>query len=103
MFYVSDGCFDVGGPPDSQASLSLDSMAVSLKLNVTILPCLPGFVYNATQKRCKCGGGFGGLLDCEPQDFTSFISLAVVASVSKIVMDFRLLPTVPSQQGLKKQ
>ena len=75
MFYVSDGCFNVGGPPDSQASLSLDSMAVSLKLNVTILPCLPRFVYNATQKRCKCGGGFGGLLHCEPQDFTSFISL----------------------------
>ena len=76
--FCSDGCFDVGGPPDSQASLSLetsDSMAVSLKLNVTILPCPPGFVYNATQKRCKCGGDFGGLLHCKPEDFTSFISL----------------------------
>ena len=72
--YVSDGCFDVGGPPDPQASLSLNSMAVSLNLNVTILPCLPGFVYNATQKRCKCEGGFGGLLHCEPQDFLIHLS-----------------------------
>ena len=86
VFYVSDGCFDVGGPPDSQASLSVeasDSRAVFLKLNVSVQPCPPGFVYNVTQKRCKCGGDFGGILHCKPEDFTSFIGLGSCISFNE--------------------
>ena len=64
LVYVSNDSLTVDGPPNTQAKISLetfDTIAVSLELNITIQQCPPGFVYNETEKKCKCGRGFHGL------------------------------------------
>ena len=82
VFYVSDGCFDVGGPP--YCPVCQDLCIMQHKRGVSVEGVLEDFCI-ANLK------------------ILHHSSLSVVASVSTIVMDFQLPPTVPSQQGLKKQ
>ena len=76
VLYVSDDSLTVDGPPNTQANISLETfgaIAVSLELEINILPCPPGFVYNRKEKRCKCGEGFQGLVRCKSEKFRSYL------------------------------
>ena len=86
LLYVSDDSLTVDGPPNTQAKISLETfgtIAVSLELEINILPCPPGFVFNRTEKRCKCGQGFQGLVRCNSENFTSYLEIGGCISFNK--------------------
>ena len=86
LLYISDDSLAVYGPPNTDTTISLeafDTIAVSMELNVSIQTCPPGFVYNNTEKKCICGGGFKGLVHCTPEAFQSFLFLGCCISFSE--------------------
>ena len=86
LLYVSNDSLTVDGPPNTQANISLetfDTIAVSLELKINIQQCPPGFVYNKTEKRCNCGGGFRGLVLCDPEKFTSYLIIGGCISLDE--------------------
>ena len=78
LLYVSNDSLTVDGPPNTQANISLetfDTIAVSIELKINIQQCPPGFVYNETEKRCNCGGGFRELVFCKSEKFRSYVMI----------------------------
>ena len=76
LLYVSNDSLTVDGPPNTQASISLetfDAIAVSLELNITIQQCPLGFVHKEAE--CNCRGKFGGLVYCNMENFSSYIEI----------------------------
>ena len=89
VLYVSDNTLALSGSPDTSTTISLetfDSTAVSLDLNVSILPCPVGFVYNTSTRDCKCSGEqeFGGLVECSENEFQvrTFVGCCISTSSS---------------------
>ena len=86
LLYVSDDSLTVDGPPNTQANISLETfgaIAVSLELKINIQQCPPGFVYSKTEKRCKCGGGFRGLVHCKSEKFRSYLIIGGCISLNE--------------------
>ena len=86
LLYVSDDSLTVDGPPNTQASISLETfgaIAVSLELEINIQPCPPGFVYNETEKSCTCGRGFRGLVQCKSEKFRSYVMIGGCISLDE--------------------
>ena len=86
LLYVSNDSLTVDGPPNTQANISLetfDTIAVSLELNISIQQCPPGFVYNKTEKKCKCGGGFQGIVHCKSEEFRSYLMIGGCITLDK--------------------
>ena len=78
FLYVSDGTLAIKGHPNKSSILSLeaiDTIAVFTSLNISILYCLPGFVYDDIAEQCSCkdGKGFGELVQCDQEEFRSYI------------------------------
>ena len=96
LLYVSDDSLTVDGPPNTQVNISLetfDTIVVSLKLKINIQQCPPGFVYNEKEKRCNCGGGFRGLVLCDPEKFTSYLRIGGCISHNESDSDEFLIAT----------
>ena len=86
LLYISDDSLAVYGPPSTHTTVCLeafDTIAVSMELDLSILTCPPGFVYNKKERKCSCGGGFKGLVHCKSEDFRSYLFLGCCISFSE--------------------
>ena len=82
LLYVSNDTLAIKGdpcqPPCTPATISLedfDTIAVYLELDISILSCPPGFVYNHSSKQCNCheSKSFGEFVHCDSESFQSYI------------------------------
>ena len=75
--YLTDHTLHLKGRPNSTVKIGLrtdDPRAIYTEVNVTLLPCPPGFMAedpDANLTTCVCSGTFGGFLQCKQEDFHS--------------------------------
>ena len=75
--YLTNHNLHLKGRPNSNVKIGLqtaDPRAVYTEVNVTFLPCPPGFKPkdpDANVTTCVCSGTFGGLLLCDQEEFHS--------------------------------
>ena len=74
--YISDTHIKIHGKSNTLGKFSLDTIhprVVHTEITVGILPCPPGMIGSGhgAEAVCKCGGDYGGLVNCHPDAFNA--------------------------------
>ena len=85
--YISDNSITLRNKPNTSTIIQLqtvDTRTVYTNIQVRVLPCPPGYVYNVDQKKCNCGNGFSKSVFCIPGQLRSKILVGHCMSYSRI-------------------
>ena len=70
--YVSNNTVSINGEPGKSDTLQLNALLtdISLFVNVSLLQCPPGYVFDSTTMTCNCRAlDYYGLLKCDPEAY----------------------------------
>ena len=80
---TADNYLNIFGKPGDTATLKIETVSfhnISLKLNITVSECPPGFLYDKTHKNCTCAASsatsdYNAIFACDNNEFKAWLNV----------------------------